>query len=141
MNVRVRVASGIREDITRGAKGALEMMPELILTVYATKELAERAQQQLGGIVLDVAASCLAANPLEFGKDVLLISEERSNEVGPSSAYISVCYDGFPYQMVPNYGPYEPGTVEPQGEVADFGPEADAWLENLEKETGFQMHQ
>jgi hypothetical protein len=47
---------------------------------------------------------------------------------------------GLPYKMVPNYGGYKPGTVEPQGDIAEFGPEADAWLAELEK-LGFDLRQ
>jgi hypothetical protein len=144
MNIWVRVASTIRcgcetgEGI--GPDGSLKLIPELNLTVYPSKDQAEGARRNLGGIILEVNAACLEGQN-ELGKEVILLSDESRENPAPPSASIGVCFEGLPYTMVPNYGPYEPGTVEPQGDVADFGPEAVAWFEALEKETGFEMHQ
>jgi len=144
MNVWVRVASCIRSEEGRNPDGSLELHPGLSVTIYHNKQEAEKGQKVSGGIVLQVDAASLAiADQSEFGNEVTLISDSGNEDEGasPAEAYISVCFAGLPHKMVPNYGPYEPGTVEPQGEIADFGPEADVWLTELEKETGFALHQ
>ena len=148
MNVWVRISSAVDfpDDAEDNDERTLpedyaKLKPYLTVTVYASREKAENARQKLGGIVLETSAACLKNIPSEFGTEVILSPRDINEPEGPSEAYISVCFDGLPYKMVPNYGPYEPGTVEPQGDIADFGPEADAWFEALEQETGFNMHQ
>lgn len=147
MNVWVRVASGVRcgSDCTERNYGTVEVDSELSLTIYHSKQQAEKAQSIAGGVVLEVNAACLKplADQSEFGNEVTLTSESSDDAKGasPSEVYISVSYAGLPYKMVPNYGGYKPGTVEPQGDIAEFGPEAEVWLSELEKETGFDMRQ
>jgi hypothetical protein len=144
MKVWIRVASCIRSDEGRNPDGSLELHPGLSVTIYHNKQEAENGRKVNGGIVLQVDAASLAiSDQSEFGNEVTLSPDSDNEDEGPSpaEAYVTVCFAGLPYKMVPNYGPYEPGTVEPQGDVADFGPETAAWLTELEKETGFELHQ
>jgi len=143
MNVWIRVSSKLDiETDGDGVSGAsAEIKVGLQITVYAAKANAKEAQQEIGGILLEINANCLADIEGEFGKDVLLSSRTDHEGSQPSSAYITACYDGLDSNEVPNYGPFEPGTVEPQGEIAEFGPSAMAWIVELEKETGFSLHQ
>jgi hypothetical protein len=131
----------IEDDGDSHSAAHLEINTGLNLTVYVAKEYAEKAQRQAGGIILEVNAACLADVEGEFGNDILLTAGASYEGTQSSSACISVCYDGLPYKMVPNYGPYEAGTVEPQGDIAEFGTEAEAWITKLEEETGFELHQ
>lgn len=119
----------------------LEVNVGLNLTVYVNKECAEKAQREVGGIILEVNAACLPNVENEFGKEVLLTPEAINEGTQSSAAFISLCFDGLPYNMVPNYGPDEAGTVEPQGEIAEFGPEAEAWFAKFEEATGFELNQ
>ena len=143
VNVWVRISSSmdVEPDIDSSTATLIQINTGLKITVYTAKKYAQKGQQQAGGIILEVDAACLADVEGEFGKEALLTSDECSEGSQPTSAYISVCYDGLPYRDVPNYGRYEPGTVEPQGVIAEFGPEADAWFQKLKEETGFDLHQ
>jgi len=142
MNVWIRVAPDIEVDCEtnqkRGTNGEFTLIPKLNLTVYPSQKDAGEAQKRLGGVVLEVNCACLRGQ--HEWEDVPLITEINEHAAAPN-AIIAVNYDGLPHKMVPNYGGYEPGTVEPQGDIAEFSPEALAWLDKLEKETGFVMHQ
>jgi hypothetical protein len=143
MNIWIRVSSKLDiETDGDGVSGAsAEIKTGLQITVYAAKANAKEAQQEVGGVIFEVEASCLANIESLFGKDVSLSCGTDGEGKQPSSAYMTVCYDGLDSKEVPNYGDFEPGTVEPQGEVAEFGPTAMAWIVELEKETGFSLHQ
>lgn len=118
------------------------MRPALSLTIYNSKQQAEEGRKTAGGIVLEVnAASLNIPDQSESGEHVALMPDDENEGGSPSHAFISVCYAGLPHKMVPNYGTYEPGTVEPQGDCADFGAEAGKWLSELERETGSLLHQ
>lgn len=148
MNVWVRVASRIRCDCESNERGrpdgSVEISPELSLTIYHSREQAEEGLKAGGGVILEVNASSLGTAELsETREEVVLLpdaADERESR-SPSCAFISVCYAGLAHKTVPNYGPHEPGTVRPQGDIAEFGPEAETWLSELERETGFQLHQ
>jgi len=139
--VRVSACMDIDSDLDSYTATHVEIKAGLNLTVYPTRDRAKAAQMRSGGIILEVDATSLADVENEFGKEVLLTAETSDDGKQPSTACISVCYDGLPWKSVPNYGPYDPGTVEPQGEIAEFGPEAKAWLNDLEEHTGFELHQ
>jgi hypothetical protein len=143
VNVWIRISSSmdVETDIDSSTATRIQINTGLKITVYATKEYAQKGQKQDGGIILEVDAACLADVEGEFGREALLTSGDCGEGSQPTSAYISVCYDGLPYRDVPNYGSYEPGTVEPQGDIAEFGPEADAWFKKFKEETGFDLHQ
>jgi hypothetical protein len=135
MNVWVRVASSIEcgPDSNEKYYGSVELSPVLSLTIYYSREEAEKARSIAGGIVLEVnAASLKNADQSEFGNDVLLVSENAADaaEPSPSHAYISVSYAGLPHKKAPKHS-----------DVAEFGPEADTWLSELASETGFDLHQ
>lgn len=131
MNVWIRISSrmNIESDIDSSEATRLKVTAGLNLTVYVTKEHARKAQQQVGGIILEVNAICLADVESEFGKEVTLTADAHNQGSQSSSAYINVCCDGLSYNEDPEEG------------AAEFEPEAEAWLNQLEGETGFELHQ
>lgn len=118
MNVWVRVASSIEcgPDSNEKYYGSVELSPVLSLTIYYSREEAEKARSIAGGIVLEVnAASLRNADQSEFGNDVLLVSENAADaaEPSPSHAYISVSYAGFHTRRRPNTATLQSSVPKP----------------------------
>ena len=140
MNVWVRIRAVL--DLESGAGPDVPTQVQVSagheVTVYRTQELAGAAQAKNGGIILETDAKGLGKIDLEFGNEVLLVGQEDDCTDTNSSAYLSVFSEG---TYVPNFGPHEPGTVELQGDVLKPSADSEAWLDELEKETGFRLFQ
>lgn len=119
---------------------AIEVKATLGMTVYRTRAQAEKEHQQFGGIVLEVNAASLRGQSVNQD-DVVLHDGVRIDigAIGERNAFTAVNYADLPHKMVREAMCPEPQDESDYCHVPEFSPEAKAWLDSLQEQTGWEF--